>query len=830
MRKSIWAPLLVIIVLILLTFVVGRFFYYSSSANAYTPPTDRELTDVNIEDFARSERLEAPDNPTVSHGVVVVDYAHSNAFFIEELNVLLSRIVSRGFSYEVAMTGGSSEDGQGLVDRLRYAKALILPLGRVEYTPEEVVAIEDFVRKGGRVLIIGDPTRTVIVEALNTIAGSFGVVYVNDYLYSLENNDNNYRNVVYTNFNDSPITEGLEEGDKVIFYGGGSIVAPGNEIIEGDETTYSSTSEGGRAMAAAALTTDGQVLALGDMTFFVEPYSNAESNGILINNIANFLTGGERRFELKDFPHFFNSQVNVVFDDSLVFNSQFEDSVQLKSLLEQNERTVNFTDQVDSSNDVIFIGRFKDAETVQSYLDEAGITLVQRTVEEELAEEEELVETEETTATTEVSDTPLDEDLDADFVEGRVQIKGVGELEMGGSTLFSLHEEGGRNVLIILSDNPETNADAFELLIEGMFTDCMAGPFVAVCQTEEPNKQQAPSVRSDRIDKILVVADDNGRQREDEETGVVEFVNVLSDTYKTDTWFTGDGDELTLDELQEYDAIIWATGDYWDDSIDDQEAELLTEYVDAGGNLILSGASIAFDWDHTDFLENIVHADYLTVAEQTDLEVALVDHPIAKGFAEGDTIDFVDPPSGEDLDIDVVNHTPNSRVVFQRGSDSRQAGAASVIAYEDDRSKVAYYAFPFYLLPADAQERLAENTIDWFTRKPLELPAEKDYQPFEQGEEDTTESDESETAPDCDDVVEDDPEGDGADDTDGDLDDDGIADCTPEDESGDTGDEGDNGEGDNGDEGEGDTGDEGDNGEGDNGGEGGEDDTGGAGG
>jgi hypothetical protein len=48
----------------------------------------------------------------------------------------------------------------------------------------------------------------------------------------------------------------------------------------------------------------------------------------------------------------------------------------------------------------------------------------------------------------------------------------------------------------------------------------------------------------------LVVADNDGRSREDEQTGLVEFQEVLSATYRVDTWFTGDGDELDLDELQ----------------------------------------------------------------------------------------------------------------------------------------------------------------------------------------------------------------------------------------------------------------------------------------
>ncbi|RME74204.1 MAG: hypothetical protein D6784_10485, partial [Chloroflexi bacterium] len=286
MRKLIWLAVLVVAVII-----GGRLLYYGFTS--YTPP-DRPLPEDNIEVAAVAARLEAVDNPQVSRGVVAVDYAHDNALFIEELNVLFSRIVSRGYSYEVLLNPDDAEEAgleaKTLADTLRYAKALILPLPRVEYTPEEAALIEQFVNKGGRLLIIGDPTRTIAVEALNSIAETFGIIYPNDYLYSLEHNDNNYRNVVYTRFAKSPLTEGLDEDARLIFYSGSSVSAPGHEIIFGDETTYSSVSEGGRTLAAAALTTNDQVLALGDLTFFTEPYSAAENNGVFINNIADFLT------------------------------------------------------------------------------------------------------------------------------------------------------------------------------------------------------------------------------------------------------------------------------------------------------------------------------------------------------------------------------------------------------------------------------------------------------------------------------------------------------------------------------------------------------------
>ncbi len=727
MRKLIW----IIPVLLILAVVVGRLFYYESFGAGYVPRSP-ELPTADFKEFAKSARVEAVDNLTVSKGVVAVDYTHSNALYIEELNVLFSKIVSRGFSYEIILSSpDDTTTVSGLADKLRYAQALILPLPRVEYTTDEIAEIKNFVEKGGRVMIIGDPTRTVVVEALNSVASDFGIIYANDYLYSLTNNDNNYRNVVYTNFKEGPLTKGLDKDHKVIFYGGNSINAPGHEIILGDDTTHSNISEGGRTMAAAALTTNDQVLAIGDLTFLGEPYSAAESNGAFINNIADFLTGGKRDFELKDFPFFLNPKVDVVFDNSLVLNSQFDNSVKLKEFLEKTERTVTFTDKISNENDVIFVGRFDQADPVEKFLADGGITILGLDQENGPSKPTTELSDKDEEAAVDSEVTPGEEDR---FVKGRIRIDGVGELESGGSTLFYLDRKAGRNVLIILSDTPQTNTDGFDLLFENKLADCRLSATITVCQTQEPDGQLPPSLRSKRIDKILVVAGDTGRPRDDQLTGAVEFTEALSRTYKVDTWVISEKGSPDVDQFLEYDAVIWATGDYWDDSINDEDAALLSKYMEIGGNLILSGASIGFDWDHTDFLTNVAHADYLTFAEQNDLELALPDHPIAKDFVEGTIITFTKTVSdSEQLEPDVINNTSNARVIFKRGPESDEAGAASVVAYEDDRSKVAYYAFPIYWLPGEQRDLLIQNTVDWFTRKPLPLPDEEDYKPFEPG-------------------------------------------------------------------------------------------------
>jgi hypothetical protein len=524
------------------------------------------------------------------------------------------------------------------------------------------------------------------------------------------------------------LTKGLAEDSKIIFYGGGSVSAPGQEIILGDETTHSSISEGGRAVAAAAMTTDDQVLALTDFTFLGEPYSAAESNGTFINNIADFLTGGKRDFELKDFPFFLNPKIDLVYDNSLVLNSQFDNSVKLKEFLEKNDHTVTFTDKIGADNDVIYVGRFDEVELVEDYLAKGGIRILN--IDEESEADEAAEENGATSKPLTLNNnTPPGEE--ERFVRGRIQIEGVGQLERGGATLFYVNQEAGRNVLIILSDTPKTNADAFDLLFENRLSECRLSSTVVVCQTQEPDGELPPSLRSKRIDKILVVAGDSGRTREDQLTGVLEFTQALSASYKVDSWVLSEKGSPDVDELLEYDAVIWTTGDYWDDSISEEDAALLSKYIEVGGNLILSGASIGFDWDHTDFLTNVAHADYLDFAEQKDLTLVLPDHPIAAGFTEDSAITFTETPSGEPLEPDVINNTSNARVIFQRGSDSEQAGAASIVAYEDDRAKIAYLAFPIYLLPVEERDLLINNTIEWFTQKPLPLPDEKDFKPFE---------------------------------------------------------------------------------------------------
>jgi hypothetical protein len=704
---------LIAALIIIGVFVGGRYLtYYRGS---YAPPPAPEL-EVKI---AEGEQLPTgllDVEPIRGRGMLLVDQAHANNFSNDELNVLLDRLSARGFDHEFLT------DTDELADRLKYANAMLVVAPDSSFEAEEVAPIRNFVEKGGRLLLISDPTRND-VEHINSLAGHFGVLFEGDYVYNLVENDDNYRNVILRDFAEHDLARGLEG---VAFYSACSLAASGNALITGDENTVSNLESVGNHPDVASLTSDDQVLALCDLTFLTEPYNAVLNNDQLVANVARFLTSGQRAFDLSDFPHFFSPSLDIVFGDSFLLSGHLEQAVVLKDALFATGRKAAIRDEEDPDTDLIFVGRFKDAEKVDHYLKQGGISIL------DLEDEEALADTQAAAASTAERESDVLEEEDG-FVRGRIAINGVGEFEQGGTSLFYLLQEPGHNVLVVLTDRHETAEDALDLLDSGEFAECLAGPRLAVCQTQEPGEQLGPSQRAEKIESILIVSDDDSRPTSDGTTAFDAYLAILEESYLVSTWVASEEGEtkLALDDLQAVDAVIWTTGDFWDDAPDEEDAELLESFIKRGGNLLISGGFIAFDWDHTSFIEEVLHADYLSLEDQRDIKLEAPEHPIARGFEEDQTIVFVIPPSEETYAPNAIAPLEDAETIFVRGADSESEDEASILAYQDRRSRVAYIGFPMFLMPGEEQARLVNNVVRWFglpepEPKEKEEPAEEE--------------------------------------------------------------------------------------------------------
>ena len=273
-RNRIWIVLVLLIVPIALR---GLWFYYWFPAHSV----------VKFPDYASNTLPQppistlAPEQVTASVGkVVVVDFEHGNQFTRSEIDSFVAELTRRGARVEFA----SGEPS--LATRLKYATAYVVFSPDAAFSLADVNLVRNFVNSGGRLIVFTDPTRGTSVydsntgittdlpdaDAANNLLAPFGISVKNDYLYNLVKSEGNFRNVLFKTFALNAVTAGLGQ---VAFYGAHSVeAADGTPLIVGDENTYSSlTDSAGSGRAAAALSTDGNVLVLGDFSFLVPPYN-----------------------------------------------------------------------------------------------------------------------------------------------------------------------------------------------------------------------------------------------------------------------------------------------------------------------------------------------------------------------------------------------------------------------------------------------------------------------------------------------------------------------------------------------------------------------------
>jgi hypothetical protein len=283
----------------LLLVPLGRgLFYYGGF---YTPPSGelevhKELVTPLVPsvkspeecapaDDVEAEAVSANYTEEQERAIVLVDLAHGNLLEVGEFSVL---------SAELALSGArvSFFEEDELEDRLDEVDSFVVVCPADRFSDEELEAVDEFVADGGRLLLVGEPTRP---GEIGRLALSFGLVFEPGYLYNLKENDVNYRNIFVRDFAQHELTEGVKQ---MVLYTAGSISPGSSGIAFADADTFSSVVETRARLSPMAQSGDGSVLALHDLTFMTEPHNGILDNGVLVSNIARWLaTPAEREEE-----------------------------------------------------------------------------------------------------------------------------------------------------------------------------------------------------------------------------------------------------------------------------------------------------------------------------------------------------------------------------------------------------------------------------------------------------------------------------------------------------------------------------------------------------
>ncbi len=368
------APLLKIGLLLLLpvfavAYFLGAYFFYYRGG--YDPPPTAA---ASFDDLALpvSNQASFSEVPEVHRGTLVVDGAHRNIFRAKEISSFLSKITARGhnvkFIGEPSIFGGFLPlDGPTRValleQHLRQARSLVVILPGDAFSPQEADLVEQFVKKGGRLLLIGDPTRR---NQINTLAERFGIAFQPDYLFNTVEYDLNFENIYIRDFVPDALTNKLRQ---IVLYTAGSVNSVGPGLAYADGNTQSSVVERIEPFFPVVKGPDGRVVAIGDFTFLVPPQNSIPDNDQFLSNIADFLTTSQREFNLADFPYFFEDDVDILLGRS----SLFDVGASVKALLAQFGTAGEIVGAEDITNDLVYLGLYQDAADVAQYLGAAGI-------------------------------------------------------------------------------------------------------------------------------------------------------------------------------------------------------------------------------------------------------------------------------------------------------------------------------------------------------------------------------------------------------------------------------------------------------------------------
>ncbi|MFC6989455.1 DUF4350 domain-containing protein [Haloplanus sp. GCM10025708] len=227
-------------------------------------------------------------------GTVLIDDAHNNRFSRSDIEPLVDALVRVGYTVEF-YTGGD------LAANLRDADAFLVVDPSSEFAPGDVDDVRTFTGRGGRLVMVGEPTRVAVSSGLlgtsistqesqlTSLASEYGMSIDTRYLYNQETADGNYKHVVA----ESTGRGDLDGVDRTAMYTAAAVtVHRGTTLLETTANTQKSPQSdvSGRFPVAA---TKGNALLVGDKTFMSSGRYNVADNEAFLAYMVEFLVAGD---------------------------------------------------------------------------------------------------------------------------------------------------------------------------------------------------------------------------------------------------------------------------------------------------------------------------------------------------------------------------------------------------------------------------------------------------------------------------------------------------------------------------------------------------------
>jgi hypothetical protein len=425
------------------------------------------------------------DQPTVAASAaakpdVLFDLSHGNAYFLSEVETLTKAIDKQGAGVIV------DEDSRSLFEHLKYATSLVEIAPTSPFSSNEIRQITAFVKRGGTLLVLTDPTRNIggatfgkssnsnmsSTEVTNLLLAPFEISFNDDYVYNLVKNDGNFRNVYFEQITSSPVTENLS---KIVLYSAHSLRTKQTALVEGDANTFSSLTDKGASLVVAASAQENKVFALGDMTFLTLPYNQVADNQNLILNIAKFLVSGTPEQTLRNFPYLFSRPITILTPaDKPIDPDMVSAMSEAQSSLEALGYTLDFAFKPEDGHDLLVASSLPLEDALKPLVAPFKLSFTKEPASTPTPAAGSSIGL----PTPEAGGfNPITENM-----INYVSVPGLGKFETDGLglLLFAPSEKG--NTLILLAGNVSNLKDLAGMVSSGSLNGCIIQGQVAVCK------------------------------------------------------------------------------------------------------------------------------------------------------------------------------------------------------------------------------------------------------------------------------------------------------------------------------------------------------------
>jgi len=736
---------------------------------SYQPPASG-LADLAITPMLTPTARPAPQDVTppdneLSQGSVWVDLAHFPMLNPSQFESLASALASRGVGLrfwvsnvdlsEIKSFESFPDQSEKLAAFAQDARGLVVVSPFYLWTPAEIALVEKFVADGGRLLLISDPDVWGDMPwNINNLGEPFGVVFNDDYLYDLSKNDGNYTHFFQGEFLDQATAL---RGRTIAFYGARSIGGPVISQVRSADTTLSSLRSDLTHLTTVAIGgresngTAGNVLAMGDFDVLSEPYVARYDNYVMLEFVAEFLTGGQREQTLPDFPGYLGKQVTLVFGGGRPVEAKLlQQGGWLQQRLDETGRvltlssstsltlTVQVTEAVTLTatpsvaavtegepQDLIYVGTFQSADEETALLVNAGIRLVED------------VETPEATGT---PPAVMDKSaMESSEKAGTLILQTDSGLRLpAAETILILQQKqtDGSRVIAVLGHDSEAISAGLNRLLYHIFGDCVNYAEMSICPfftaagagggppsagtvtpetpTIQPEATPTPTPEegeSSGAGVAILVIDDNDLAAPDEDSEAAIYLRTLSGMgYAPDLWSTASKGSPSKANLTGYNWVIWSGGLYGASGPESDEQDVLWDFIGSGGRLTVSGRHHPLVGKSPK--DASVIADVVKTDRVPELVVGFPDEPIDLP---------ADLPPVVPIEIEADDYGPDValNVALRRGPNSADADAPLMVAFTGTGKpdpvpvRVLVVGMPLNWLPDGYATQLVQNMASW---------------------------------------------------------------------------------------------------------------------